>query len=381
MKTRVPLGLVPPALASLLLLAASQTPAKPEEEFAGLLEAFLSKSFVNDWEGVEKLPKVKWAPLPPADLKTCLPEGGCYTRQGTVSIGGRNLLVVATGARTIVTHLFVRNPAAPIGDAAVLAALNKANLTTGLARCPIKTGVGGTNWYSVRGDKVETGHLMVQSSCNGKACEGYVLSRSDKLPPLLPNQLALYSEKCSAGAERKAVSTVKPHVMLAEVIKTLLPAAGGTALYDWKALAALPTGIEWDAAGPKAVDYKNDKNPMGMTGHVSLAGREFSLVASGTANQVKAIYFDEHGMHPRGEHMLGVLYEKGLAVKVVRCGPVYTESTNVWYSATSSATKPVMVLQSIGYDGNNVQDAYAVRLDGTLPARDPRDRNTGTGGC
>jgi len=76
-----------------------------------------------------------------------------------------------------------------------------------------------------------------------------------------------------------------------------------------------------------------------------------------------------------------VLYEKGLTVKLVRCGPVYTESTNNWYSATSSATRPVMILQSIRYDGNQAQDSYALRIDGTLPARDPRDRNPGTGGC
>ena len=49
-------------------------------------------------------------------------------------------------------------------------------------------------------------------------------------------------------------------------------------------------------------------------------------------------------------------------------------------AGTSPATLPVMVLQSIRYDGNNVSDAYALRLDGTLPARDPRDRNPGNGG-
>lgn len=105
------------------------------------------------------------------------------------------------------------------------------------------------------------------------------------------------------------------------------------------------------------------------------------MIASGTPSQVKVIHFDESGLHPRGEHMLGVLYEKGLAVKLVRCGPPYTESTHMWYSATSAATRPVMVLQAIRYDGNNVQDTYEVRLDGTLPARDPRDRNPGVAGC
>ena len=371
------------AVASLALLSAFQSSAKPEDEFAGIVAAFLSKEFVTGWEGVEKLPGVKWAALPPVELRTCLPDGGCYTRQGALNIGGRNLMVVATGARNIVTHLFVRNPNAPLGEAAVLGALKSAGLVTELARCPLKVGAGGTNWYSVQGEKVESSHLSVQTSCNGRACEGFVLSRSDKLPPLLPAQLALYSDKCSAGAERTPVSTIRPHVALAELIKAMIPPASGPAGYDWKALAALPAGITWNGDGPRpmSLSFKNDPNPVGMTGSVTLAGREFSLLASGTPAQVKVIYLDEGGVHPKGEHMLGVLYEKGFAVKVARCGPVYTESTLMWYSATSPATRPVMVLQSISYDGNNVSDAYALRLDGTLPARDPRDRNPGTGGC
>jgi hypothetical protein len=370
-------------LGALVLLTAFQTPAKPEEEFAGVVTAFLSKAFVNDWGGVEKLLGVKWAPLPPVELRTCLPDGGCYTRQGALSIGGRNLMVVATGARNIVTHLFVRNPNTPLGEAAVLGALKNAGLVTELARCPLKTGAGGTSWYSVKGGKIESSHLSVQTSCNGRACEGFVLSRSDKLPPLQPAQLALYSEKCSAEGERTPVSATRPHVALAEAIKALIPPASGTAGYDWKALTALRAGITWSGDGPKPMNlsFKNDPNPVGQSGSVTLAGREFSVLASGTPAQARVIYLDESGLHPKGEHMLGVLYEKGFAVKVVRCGPVYTESTHLWYSATSAATRPVMVLQSIRYDGNNAQDAYALRLDGTLPARDPRDRNPGTGGC
>jgi hypothetical protein len=40
-----------------------------------------------------------------------------------------------------------------------------------------------------------------------------------------------------------------------------------------------------------------------------------------------------------------------------------------------------MIRQSIHYDGNQVGDSYELRLDGTLPTRDPRDRNPGTNGC
>jgi hypothetical protein len=47
----------------------------------------------------------------------------------------------------------------------------------------------------------------------------------------------------------------------------------------------------------------------------------------------------------------------------------------------SKGTHPVMLRQSIRYDGNQVQDEYELRLDNTLPKRDPRDRDPGVGGC
>jgi hypothetical protein len=264
-----------------------------------------------------------------------------------------------------------------------VSALQKAALDPKLVRCPAGNGQGGTDWYSLTGAKVSPGHLAIQTKCKGKACEGFVLTRGDKLPPLQPDQLTMYSEQCAPGSERKVVSTTRPPEQLAGTIKTLLPPATGPAPYDWKTLVALPSGIEWNPGGPKPgnMSYRGDPGPMLQSGTVTLAGREFSVTASGSAAQVRTIYFEEGGMHPKGEHMLGALYEKGLAVKLERCGPVYTESTNNWYSATSSATRPVMIQQSIRYDGNQVQDSYAIRLDGTLPARDPRDRNPGSGGC
>lgn len=368
---------------SVMLLSAFQAGRKPEEEFVGIIKAYLGMGLPSDWEGIEKLPNTKWAPLPPTMLQNCLPDGGCFTRQGTATIGGRNLAVVATGARTMVLNIYFRNTAAPLGEAPILAAVKQAGLAADLARCPIQGGAGGTNWYRLKGAKLSPAQLSIQTVLGAKPSEGFVLSQGEELPPLSPNQLARYSEQCSAGAERKPVSTVKPHERLAETITSLLGQVAGPARYDWKALTGLPTEIAWDSAGPKKVDlsFKNDPNPLMQTGQVSYAGRKFSLMASGTLTQVKNIYFDEQGMHPRGEHMLGVVYAKGIAVQLVRCGPVYTESTNNWYSLSSARTRPAMVLQSIRYEGNQVQDSYELRLDGSLPGRDARDRDPGVNGC
>ena len=40
-----------------------------------------------------------------------------------------------------------------------------------------------------------------------------------------------------------------------------------------------------------------------------------------------------------------------------------------------------MLLRSIRIDGKQLQDGYAIRLDNTLPKRDPRDRDPGMSGC
>ncbi len=381
MRTRLPGGTAA-ALAAIGLLSAFQAPPKPEDEFAAILKAYLSMGLPTDWDGVDQLPNVTWAPLPPTSLENCLPDGGCYTRQGRAAVGGRNLTVLATGARTMVLNLYFRNGSAPLGEAAVVAALERAGLTASLARCPIRSGAGGTDWYRLAGANLAPAHLAIQAAA-GKRNEGFVLSYGEELPALQPNQLALYTEQCAPGAERKPVSTMKPHELLAQALVSFLSPAAGPALPDWTALAGLATEITWDASGPKAADlsFKNDPNPMMQSGLVTYAGRKFSLMASGTPTQVTTIYLEELGMHPRGEHVLGLVYEKGIAVQLVRCGPVYTHSTHNWYSLTSAKTRPAMVLQSIRYEGNQVQDSYTVRLDGTLPARDPRDRNPGVNGC
>lgn len=367
----------------LLFSSPARAAAQPPDDLAAAIKVFFSESFTADWSGLDVLPGIQWAPLPPTALPNCLPDGGCFARQGKAMIGGRALVAVASGARTIVGNLYLRNPAAPFGEPAVLAALSGVGLTSELARCPVPGTAGGTNWYRIKGAGANSGVLSVQTNCNGRSCEGFALSLGEELPALQPAQLKLYSEQCAAPAEeRKAVSSALPHEALAELFAALIPPAAGPALSDWKSLAGLPTGIEWNEA-PKPWDltFKGDPNPVAQSANLTLAGRKFSVLASGSAEQPKTVYLDEMGMHPRGEHVLGVLYAKGIQAQLARCGPAYTESTNNWYSVKSAGRHPVMLRQSIRYDGNQVQDAYELRLDNTLPKRDPRDRDPGVAGC
>jgi len=370
------------SLVALVLLTGLQGAQKPEDDLVTFVRTYLGKDLPMDWAGLEALPRTRWSVLPPTMLKSCAPDGGCFMRVGSTTLGGKTVGLMATGARTMVLNVYFRNTSGPIGEAAVVAAIKKMDPSAELVRCPIKGSAGTTSWYKVKGAK-SPGFLSLQTVGGDKPAEGFILSYGTELPALQPKQLALYSLQCGAGAAQKPVSTVLPHQRLAEVVTALLVPATSPG-HDWASLRALSTGITWDSAPPKKWDLttlKNDPSPLALSGHAEYAGRKFSMLASGTATQVKNIYMEETGQHPKGEHMLGVVYEKGIAVRLVRCGPPYTESTNNWYSLQSSRTRPAMIQQSIGYDGNNVSDSYALRLDGTLPNRDPRDRDPGVGGC
>lgn len=370
------------AVASSILLAQAPDVAKPEGELIGIIQGFLDKTFNNGWDSVEKLPRIRWT-SPAAELKDCLPDGNCYARQGAANLGGRNITAVAAGARTFAVSLYLRNPSSPFGEEAVLAALRTASFTAELARCPASGQPGGTNWYRLRSPKSNPGVLSIQTSCNGRACEGFVVSQGENLPPLQANQVRLYSEVCTAGADRKPVSTLLPHEVLARTLASLIPLASVPALYDWKAFLAMKTQVEWAPHGvtKSALTFLNDPNPFSTSGSVAYAGRRYNPMASGSETQVRVVYFAEGGLHSQPEDLLGVLRAQGFAVQLARCGPVYTESTNNWYRVTSEKTRPVMLQQSLRRDGSQFQGSYALRLDGTLPARDPRDRDPGAAGC
>lgn len=376
-----PLSRLASAFASLCLLAPAHAAlAQGEVQLAQTVKTILGKTFTPDWQGIEKLTGVQWAPLPPNALTNCLPDGGCFTRQGVMVLGDKKFSVLASGARTIVTHIYFRNATAPIGEAAVVAALKKDGFSTELVRCPVPNTPGGTNWYRLKAASSAPGYLSIQTSCNGRPCEGFVVSLGPDLPPLQPNQLRLYSENCSAGAPaaaRTPISTVMQPEQLAKIFIALLPPASGPAYQDWKALPTLLPAAQWSPGGPKQFP----PNPMEYSGQLKLSGREFSILASGQPAQVKSLSFDEMHLHPRGEDLLGYLRSEGFDVKLTRCGPVYTESINNWYALTSPKTRPAMLRQSLRLDGNQIQDAYELRFDNTLPKRDPRDRDPGVSGC
>jgi hypothetical protein len=150
--------------------------AAPEEQLVDAVKVALGRNFNTDWSGLDALPGIKWAPLPPASLQNCLPDGGCFARQGAARFGDHSLTVIASGARTIVTNIYFRSTARALGETNVLDALKHAGFAPELARCPVQGTIGGTNWYRLQSASFNPGVLSVQSSCNGKPCEGFQLT-------------------------------------------------------------------------------------------------------------------------------------------------------------------------------------------------------------
>ena len=70
-----------------LCQGASANPGGPEEQLIEAVKVALGKNFNTDWSGLDALPGIRWAPLPPTSLQNCLPDGGCFARQGVVKFG------------------------------------------------------------------------------------------------------------------------------------------------------------------------------------------------------------------------------------------------------------------------------------------------------
>lgn len=377
------------AVCSALVLAACGVatrpafPQKSEARLPDLIGGFLAKDFLADWDSLEKLPVIQWTANPPAALQNCLPDGNCFARPGVLSIEGRNLAVVAAGARTFPVSLYLRNASEPFGEEAILAALRSASFSAELARCPVPGQGGGTRWYRIRSARLDPGVLSIQTSCGSAACEGLVLSLGAELPALQANQVRLYSEDCAEGTDRRPVSDVLPHERLAGALASFIPAAGSPRPHDWTTLIGARSAVTWDGSRPRNADlsFLGDPNPLSLSGAASYAGRRYSALASGSESEVKSIYFEEGGLHAPEEDVLSALRSQGFMVQLVRCGPVYTESTNNWYRLSRVGSRDVLLRLSSRREGNRFQDSFLLRIDGSLPQRDPRDRDPGAAGC
>lgn len=376
--------------AALLALVLTALPAgaqqRPEDDLAAVVGALTTS--MADWRSIESVRAVRWAPLPPNMLQNCLPDGGCFTRRGEATVGGRPLVVMASGARTMVGNVYLRNNGAAFGEAAIVDGLRRAGLQPQLARCPARNAGPAFNskWWRVsRGQSVA--HVSLTIACGPQRCEGIGIHGGPELPSLDPAELARYSTQCATGAAAGApVASTQPHEEIARLIAAATPRATEPVPMPWATLRQRFPAIQWAAnLTPRdpALAYDNDPGTRYVvpTGEVRLATRVMNIQATGDPQAARMLRLEEGGMHPRGEsaQLLNALRAQGYTVTLARCGRPYTESRHTYYRLASAATRPAFIKIEERFEGQREQTAIRVYIDGVLPP--PLSGETPPGGA
>jgi len=375
------------ALVAGLWAAPGLSAGRPEDDFAAVVKALTVHG--EDWRSIEAISAIRWAPLPPKMLENCLPDGGCFTRGGQVTLGDRPVVVMATGARTMTSNVYFKNSGPHLGEAALVQGLARAGLQPALARCPVRPGAI-SKWWSIKTGGRVTGFVSRTVACGAVQCEGLAYHAGDQLPGLDPRELALYSETCGAGGAGGApVSAILPHEEIARTIAAVLPTPGEPAPPSWAVVRARLPGFKWQPGALMKRDpqllYDDDPNTLSLAGYglTKLATREFSAQVTGDARSAKLFRLEEQGSHPRGEDaaLLRSLQSMGFSIARARCGKPYTQQKLVWYRLTSVKTRPSYLLIDTGFEGAREHARYRVYLDGLLPPLKPGEAEAATAAC
>jgi len=157
----------------------------------------ISRDSFYDWHYLEKATDIQWAALPPKMLDKPMSDRYYFQRKGLINLGSQSITIVAGGAREMVMAFYILNQAAPLGESTVLSALRSSGAAVTTARCPIQGNLSAPRWYRITAKGKHPAFLWI-APAQGKAqpWEGYQFSLESTLPPMSPDELKIYTEKC-----------------------------------------------------------------------------------------------------------------------------------------------------------------------------------------
>ena len=126
------------AFAAALILATSALAADPNAVALGQLLKpllILPADGGGSWEDIEKAPGFRWGQGPVMSERAS-PDGNFFARPGQATLAGRPVTVVATGARTMVFSVYLRDPAPSMPPDVLVSGLREAGYAVSPARCP-----------------------------------------------------------------------------------------------------------------------------------------------------------------------------------------------------------------------------------------------------
>jgi hypothetical protein len=341
---------------------------------AALMQPAGSEGSYGDWSQVDSVKQIRWEALPPKMLDDALPDGSYFTRRGLANLGGQPFGVVATGARTMVVNVYLRNVGqAQVGEPKVLAALQRKGLSLDLARCPVKGSAGaGNQWWRIQAPGKRPAFFNSQTNCNGKQCEGYALSLGSALPTLTPAQQSLYTDRCTgATAGAAAPAAAAWDAQLAALLVSLIPTSQSGPV-SWTAIEQVQA-VQWAPMPPLEIRpqaWEDQTDRFYRGGQADLGGRVFYFKAAGPKDRVRHVHFEDQATQANRGDALKALQQQGYDVQLARCGKVYQLSTEKWYRVAGPGKRTVMLLRNVRCDTvacPKGQENYTLALDGKLP--------------
>ncbi len=341
---------------------------------AVLMQPAGSEGSYGGWDDLDEVKQIRWQAEPPTMLDNALPDGSYFTLKGLANLGGQPFGVVATGARTMVVNVYFRNVGkTPVGETAVIAAMQRHGFTLDLARCPINGAAGaGSKWWRIQLPGKRPAYFNSQTDCNGSKCEGYALLLGETLPTMTPQQQRLYTDNCNGAASGVAAAAAAAwDEQLASLFVDFIPAERAGPL-SWSALDKVQL-VEWAPMPPLEMGtppWSDKENHFYRGGQADLGGRVLYLNATGTKDSVRSVHVEDQSTQANRGDVLEVLAKKSFSVQLARCGKLYQLSAASWYRVAGPGRRPVVLMRSVRCDTvacPKGQESYSLALDGKLP--------------
>jgi hypothetical protein len=323
------------------------------------------------WEDLEKAPAIRWG-AGPVMLSRASPDGNFFARPGQATVSGRPLSVVASGARTMVFSVYLRDPAPPMAPDTLVAGFREAGFAVAPARCPRDPrGAAPRRWYRLALARKKPAFLYAGPLQSGGA--GYTLFL-DRLPAMTQSEAALYTDDCAGAAKAASGGTAARPLTgqagIVAVVEALLRPVGAPAALPWASLATLPA-ITWRKLTPMKMtnpwtDGGVDANPRLLEGEFKTATTRMTAIATGDERAANHFSLIDGGNLPRGA-VFDALARDGYAITALRCGKPYTEMSDAFFRIAGPGKQAAILYRKVSTDGGMTSETYGLRLDNVLP--------------
>ncbi|MDB5462806.1 MAG: hypothetical protein JWP23_1195 [Phenylobacterium sp.] len=377
-------------LAAVFSLVASSAQAAADPSATALAELVkpllvLPGDSGGAWEDLEKHPTIRWG-AGPVMLDRASPDGNFFARPGQASLAGRTLAVVASGARSMVFSVYLRDPAPPMAPEVLVAGLRQAGFAVAPARCPIDPrGAAPRRWYRLALARKKPAYLYAGPLQSGGS--GYTLFLY-QLPLMTQAEVALYTDDCGGAAkapgEGGAARPVTGQAGIVAVIEALMRPVGVPAGLPWTALPTLPA-VTWKSTTPVKMtnpwtDAGDDRNPRLLGGEFGTATTKMIAIATGDDRAANHFILRDGEHLPRGA-VFDALARDGYAIAALRCGKPYTETSQAWFRISAPRKQPAILYRAHHSSGGVLSEDYALRLDNILPPAEPGQTPAAGGRC